>query len=170
MVNNFFDRIFTLITDHTPQLTKTLVNMLVKVTAKLVAVLPDTMASILDAIAQLDWFSLGLEIIKGIGQGIINGLAGLVEAAINPIIRALNWIPGVNIPELKLGRVDFLGGASEAATTINNSSATSKTIADNSTNNYNITMEATGNVEYDARVLADEVIKQIAVRKQALGR
>ncbi len=43
---------------------------------------------------------------------------------------------------------------------------------DYSNDNYNIeiTMNSTGSLDYDARTLADEVIKQIAVRKQALGR
>ena len=43
---------------------------------------------------------------------------------------------------------------------------------DYSSSNYNIeiTMNTTGNLDYDARTLADEVIKQIAVKKQALGR
>ena len=43
---------------------------------------------------------------------------------------------------------------------------------DYSSDNYNIeiTMNSTGSLDYDARTLADEVIKQIAVRKQALGR
>lgn len=41
---------------------------------------------------------------------------------------------------------------------------------DNSQYNIEITMNTTGNLDYDARTLADEVIKQIAVKKQALGR
>lgn len=41
---------------------------------------------------------------------------------------------------------------------------------DNSQYNIEITMNSTGNLDYDARTLADEVIKEIAVRKQALGR
>lgn len=41
-----------------------------------------------------------------------------------------------------------------------------------SNDNYNIevNLNASGNLDYDARSLADEVIKQIAVKKQALGR
>lgn len=41
---------------------------------------------------------------------------------------------------------------------------------DNSQYNIEITMNSTGSLDYDARTLADEVIKQIAVKKQALGR
>lgn len=170
MVTSFFDRIMNLILDNTPRIAQTAVNMLAKVFAKLVAVMPSMMTDVINAILKIDWFNVGMDIIKGIGQGIINGTAALIEAAINPIIRGLNKIPYVNIPEIKLGRVDFLGSSSGAVDTINQSSATSQTISDNSTNNYNFTVETTGNLEYDARELADEVIKQIAVKKQALGR
>lgn len=170
MVDQFFDRIISLIVGNLPKLTNTLTKMLSKIAVQLIATLPDLFFQVVDAINNLDWFSLGIDIIKAIGQGIINGLASLVEAMINPFIRALNWIPGVNIPEVKLGRVDFIGGSNAAATTINNSSATSKTIADNSSNTYNITIEQSGDESYDAKRVADEVIKEIAIRKQALGR
>lgn len=170
MIDQFFDRIINGIINNFPRITATAVKLFGKLIARLIAELPTFSPMVIDAIMSIDWENLGWEIIKGIGQGVINGLAGLVEATINPIIRVLNWIPGVNIPEVKLGRVDFVGGSSAAATTINNSSATSKTIADNSSNTYNITIEQSGDEDYDAKRVADEVIKQIAIRKQALGR
>lgn len=40
----------------------------------------------------------------------------------------------------------------------------------NDTYNLDLTLNATGNLDYDARSLADEVIKQIAIKKQASGR
>lgn len=170
MVDEFFDRVISMIINSMPRLAKTAVNILGKIVAQLVATIPTLAPSIMNAILQLDWIALGKDIIKGIGQGIINGWASMLEAIVNPLIRAINWIPGVNIPELKLGRVDFLGGSNAAATTINNSSATSKTVADNSTNTYNITIASTGDESYDARQVADEVIREIVKRKQTIGR
>lgn len=41
---------------------------------------------------------------------------------------------------------------------------------DNSQYNISINMNATGDLDYDAKSLADEVIKQIVTKKQALGR
>lgn len=41
---------------------------------------------------------------------------------------------------------------------------------DNSQYNINVNLNATGDLNYDARSLADEVIKQIAIKKQASGR
>lgn len=169
LVNQFFDRVISMIINNLPRLTKTAVNMLGKVVAQLIAKLPELFFEIVEAINSLDWFKLGMDIIKGIMQGIINGLASMLETAFNPMIRLLNNIPGINIPEIKLGRVNFLG-SSAAATTINNSSATSKTIADNSVNTYNITMPSTtGNLEYDVNLMADKVMKVVTARRQARG-
>ena len=53
-------------------------------------------------------------------------------------------------------------------TTNNNSSISN--YEDNSTTNVDINLNASGNLDYDAKTLADEVIKQIATRKQASGR
>lgn len=171
MVDQFFDRVMNLIVENTPRLTQTLVKMTVKISQHLLAMVPDMFGQFINEIAKIDWFKVGWDLIKGIAQGIINGLVGLIEAPINALITGLNYIPGVNIPYLDLERVNLLGNSSgDAANTINQSSATSQTLADNSTNNYNITLNATGDVEYDANAVADEVIKRIVVKKQALGR
>ena len=53
-------------------------------------------------------------------------------------------------------------------TTNNNSSVSN--YEDNSTTNIEITTNTTGDLNYDSKTLADEVIKQIALRKQASGR
>ena len=54
-------------------------------------------------------------------------------------------------------------------TTSNNNNNISN-YEDNSTTNVDINLNASGNLDYDAKTLADEVIKQIATRKQASGR
>ena len=41
---------------------------------------------------------------------------------------------------------------------------------DNSTYNININADLTGDLNYDAKSLADQVIKQIQVAKQSIGR
>ena len=41
---------------------------------------------------------------------------------------------------------------------------------DNSQYNINVNLDASGDLEYDAKTLADEVIRQIALKKQASGR
>lgn len=170
LVDQFFDRIISLIEKAIPKLTQKLTKIVVKISTRLIALVPELFGQFINEIAKINWLEVGWDMIKGIAQGIINGLIQLIQAPINEMIKILNWIPGVNIPYLNWGGVDFLGGSSAAATTINNSSATSKTVADNSSNTYNITIEQSGDESYDAKRVADEVIKQIAVRKQALGR
>lgn len=54
-------------------------------------------------------------------------------------------------------------------TTSNNTNSTTN-YEDNSTTNIEIGVNATGNLDYDAKTLADEVIRQIALKKQASGR
>ena len=54
-------------------------------------------------------------------------------------------------------------------TTSNNNNNISN-YEDNSTTNVDINLNASGDLNYDAKTLADEVIKQIATRKQASGR
>lgn len=52
----------------------------------------------------------------------------------------------------------------------NTSTNTSYNNYSNDSYNIELNLNASGNLDYDARSLADEVIKQIAVKKQALGR
>lgn len=52
----------------------------------------------------------------------------------------------------------------------NNNNSTTTNYEDNSTTNIEIGVNATGNLDYDAKTLADEVIRQIALKKQASGR
>lgn len=51
-----------------------------------------------------------------------------------------------------------------------NNTNTSYNNYSNDSYNIELNLNASGNLDYDARSLADEVIKQIAVKKQALGR
>ena len=52
-----------------------------------------------------------------------------------------------------------------------NNSNTSTTYEDNSTNNIEVIMpETTGNLEYDAKTLAEEVAKYFSTKKQSSGR
>lgn len=168
MVNDFFDRVMGLINDNFPKLAQTLIKMLIKISTRLIAMVPDLFGQFINEIAKINWFEVGWDIAKSIAQGIINGLIGMLEAVVNEVIKVINFIPGVNIPYLDLGRVNFMGnnsGETSAAETINQSSATSQMLADNSTNNYNITMNTTGNLEYDAK----ELYERISIARQSRG-
>ena len=115
---------------------------------------------------------------------------------LNPIIEALSWIVNL-MGKLNKFAIDatatvfgkgWLWGkedknkASDTASSVNNNnifsgytipsnvSNASVYNEDNSTYNVDLTVNSTGNLDYDSRQLADEVIKQIAIKKQASGR
>lgn len=115
-------------------------------------------------------------------------LLQLITDLITPIVDAISSISGFWIDKVVLGMVGkgWLWGKEDKTTnnqtsyndasydysvpTTNNSN-TSTTYEDNSTNNIEIVMpETTGNLEYDAKTLAEEVAKYFSTKKQSSGR
>ena len=107
---------------------------------------------------------------------------------ITPLIEGISKISGWFMDKVVLGSVGkgWLWGKEDNQTnnqtsyndasydysvpTTNNSN-TSTTYEDNSTNNIEIVMpETTGNLEYDAKTLAEEVAKYFSTKKQSSGR
>lgn len=107
---------------------------------------------------------------------------------ITPLIEGISKINGWFMDKVVLGSVGkgWLWGKEDKTTnnqtsyndasydysvpTTNNSN-TSTTYEDNSTNNIEIVMpETTGNLEYDAKTLAEEVAKYFSTKKQSSGR
>lgn len=89
------------------------------------------------------------------------------------------WLWGDDKSKEKLNNVFTTWGEPESYNETTNNYSTPKTTTnnnsvsnyeDNSTTNVDINLNASGNLDYDAKTLADEVIKQIATRKQASGR
>ena len=102
-------------------------------------------------------WSLGLAI-GAIAAGVVAGIAAINSAAKDIGIDA------------NFDDQDSVSNASKNYSIPNSSGYGTTTInEDNSTYNLDVTMNATGNLEYDAKQLADEVMKQIAL-KQQVGR
>lgn len=89
------------------------------------------------------------------------------------------WLWGSDKDKEKLQNVFTTWGEPESYNETTNNYSTPKTTTnnntvsnyeDNSTTNVDINLNASGDLNYDAKTLADEVIKQIATRKQASGR
>lgn len=89
------------------------------------------------------------------------------------------WLWGSDEDKEKLQNVFTTWGEPESYNETTNNYSTPKTTTnnnavsnyeDNSTTNVDINLNASGNLDYDAKTLADEVIRQIATRKQASGR
>lgn len=101
----------------------------------------------------------------GIAVGVI---AAAVTAGIAAISSAGKQI-GVDANFGDKGSVE--GYANQSYQIPTNSSGVGNTYnEDNSQYNINVSLNATGDLNYDAKLLADEVIKQIVVKKQASGR
>ena len=89
------------------------------------------------------------------------------------------WLWGSDKDKEKLKNVFTTWGEPESYNETTNNYTTPTTTSnnnnvsnyeDNSTTNVDINLNASGDLNYDAKTLADEVIKQIATRKQASGR
>lgn len=105
-------------------------------------------------------WSLGLAV-----TGIIAGIAASV-AAINAAKKSIDTdIPDFNAKDYNI----TLGGYSIPSASSLRDTSESNYYEDNSNYDININMEASGELTYDAKSLADEVIKEIALKKQARG-
>ena len=139
-------------------------------------------------------FAPVIKLIISLLEPLVNTLQWLMEN-ITPIIDAITtlsdkintlgyafigkgWLWGSDKDKEKLQNVFTSWGEPESYNETTNNYSTPKTTnnssvsnyEDNSTTNIEIGVNATGNLDYDARTLADEVIRQIATRKQASGR
>lgn len=105
-------------------------------------------------------WSLGLAV-----TGIIAGIAASV-AAINAAKKSID----TDIPDFNAKDYDITSGGYwiPSASSMRGTSE-SNYYEDNSNYDININMEASGELTYDAKSLADEVIKEIALKKQARG-
>lgn len=105
-------------------------------------------------------WSLGLAV-----TGIIAGIAASV-AAINAAKKSID----TDIPDFNAKDYDITsGGYSIPSASSMRDTIESNYYEDNSNYDININMEASGELTYDAKSLADEVIKEIALKKQARG-
>lgn len=105
-------------------------------------------------------WSLGLAV-----TGIIAGIAASV-AAINAAKKSID----TDIPDFNAKDYDITsGGYWIPSASSMRGTGESNYYEDNSNYDININMEASGELTYDAKSLADEVIKEIALKKQARG-
>lgn len=168
-LQEFFDRMTAQMENWLPQfaiiLTK-LIEMLIK---SVVEALPDILGILIKSINEMPWFEILWNIIKAIIEGLIQAIIGTFEG-----IFTGKWF----------GKLFGKGGSSSSTITdgksfsnidgltnsINNATSNSNVGNDNSTTNINIEMTSSNYTEEDAKNLADKLIKEMAIRKQASGR
>lgn len=109
--------------------------------------------------------------LKGLGKGFIKSAEGALRVSVGE-----GWLWGEKFWDKYDNFGDFLvGGFSDYSTiksqpsSIFESQSNMQTSNDNSNYNVEITMNSSNYTEQDAKDIADEVIKQIATKKQARG-
>jgi hypothetical protein len=127
----------------------------------------DKMEPILTAIAK----KIGKTILKAIFNALKEGIIGGVR-----MMAGEGWIWGEKVWDKYDSFGDWLVGGprdyypnQQTPSSIFESQSNMQTSNDNSNYNVEITMNSSNYTEQDAKVIADEVIKQIATKKQARG-
>lgn len=87
----------TTLAEHAPDIIASGIEIIGKLIAgliqaipDLIAALPEIISAIWDTITAVDWLDLGLNIIKGIAQGIFDGVSVIVEAAVEVAKKAFD--------------------------------------------------------------------------------
>lgn len=159
-LNQFMENIKTFIRTYFPVFAKFLVNIVTELIQVIAEQLPDLIGVLIDEIFKVDWIQVGLNV----GKAIIKGIFSIWK----------NMLGGF----LKLFGVDVSGfesiGESKSTTTklneyTSNRENTTNIGTDNSKYDVEINISSNGYSQNEAKQLADEVIKQIATKKQARG-
>ncbi len=106
-------------------------------------------------------WSLGLAV-GAIAAAVVAGI-GTIKGASKSIGVDVDFTDTASVKESAL---DY----SMPSTSTGINSGSNSYIEDNSQYNINVNLNSTGNLEYDSKTLAEEVIKQIVIQKQAGGR
>lgn len=158
--------VFKLFTDILNQVAP-LLGVIADIAGNILAPVLDMLVPIIEIVGKaFQWLYEILKPILSIINGIIDGITsifggGRKETKYNMDFSSVtsggsSHTP-IDIPEYKIPEIPTNAPSSD-------------TIYDNSNININIEMTPTGTLDYDAKTLADEVIKQIVTKKQALGR
>ena len=119
-----------------------------------------------------------LQVILDLITPIIEGITWLADKArtLGFATIGYGWLWGGDEAKNKLNNVFKPSSETSYNETNNNYTTPTSTnnsnisnYEDNSTTNVDINLNASGNLDYDAKTLADEVIRQIALKKQASG-
>ena len=167
----FLDNLGERVADWLPKFVKIGGTLLSKVIESLITMLPDILPAFIESIMgftlEFDWVKLGKSIISAVLKGALSLLVN------NPLMQILSKIFGFSLDTLNQGIKDIDLFGDKAKSSLNNlssytSSSTTNAI-DNSNYAFEVNISSSNYTEQDARVIADEVIKQIATKKQARG-
>lgn len=166
-LDDFFERLTNQMEQWMPQFAKILTKVIEMLIKAIVNNLPEILDVLIESINNMPWFEILFKIVWSILKGLVKAIAGTIEGIFTGKWFG-NLFGGESDVSTSSGKnfSDIMG----ATDTINKASTTTNLSNDNSTYNVNVNVEGTGYAEEDARKLANEVIKEIATKKQASGR
>lgn len=95
VITNFY----TTLLDNLPQILQAGVEIIIKLAAGVISALPQIALAIIeinlkiwDTIINYDWLSLGINILEGIGKGIVSGTESLINALWGSVDAAIKWV------------------------------------------------------------------------------
>lgn len=165
-MRQFFVRVGDMVEEYAPTVVNFGVQLILQILIGAVQqspqILSDFMYALQDAFLKINWIDLIWNILRAVAEMFVN----------NVIDAVAGWLRvfGVDVPQ-----VDFTSSSNSISgqsssnyklPTSNNNTYNE----DNSTYNISINTDLTGELNYDAKTLANEVIKQIQVAKQSSGR
>jgi hypothetical protein len=159
----FMDRLELLIKKYAPRFAKIAVDVIGLTFQTLLDMLPSILDSMVDGILNYDWGAFIGSLVQNILGAVWDIIAGRFQ-------RTWGWLlgGGTEDKEYQARNQDSVTNANSLNTSTYTSSVNNRT--DNSTYNLSINMNSTGYTQQDARTLAEEVIKEINIKKQASGR
>lgn len=95
VITNFY----TTLLDNLPQILQAGVEIIIKLAAGVISALPQIALAIIeinlkiwDTIINYDWLSLGVNILEGIGKGIVSGTESLINVLWGSVDAAIKWV------------------------------------------------------------------------------
>lgn len=170
-LDKFLDNLGQRVEEWAPKFVKITSRLLVKVVESLIKMLPTILDSLMESVSNImlefDWVEIGKSIINFILKGVLYGLAN------SEVMKIISSIFGIDIKGInsKIAEIDLFGQkANNALNSINSVNNDTNVNTDNSSTNVTVNMTSSGYTTEDARNIANEVIKEIATKKQASGR
>lgn len=168
-LDKFLENLGERVEEWIPRFIKIAGTLVTKVIEGLIKLLPDILPALIESVMGLtldfDWVQLGKSILNAVIKGALSILVN------NPLMQLLSKIFGFDLSSINEGisNIDIFGDKTKSA--INEISSTSNDTKISS-DKYEISVEmsSTNYTKEDAKILAEEVIKEIATKKQASGR
>lgn len=163
-LNAFLKSLSAQIEAWTPQLYKIIIQALPKIVSVVIGYVAKLPNLLMQALYEVDWATF----FKDLFFGIVNGIVDAVKYGIGGLF-GYGWLWGkdnVVADDTSVFKENMTSLNGYTNTTTSNLNYRN----DNSTYNVNVNMSSSGYTEQDAKKLADEVIKELATKKQASGR